>query len=583
MATASSVESILIVDCGSTVTRAVLIDLVDGRYRFVAKGEALSTLNGADGDLLTGVYQAFRQVEEITGRVLLDEAGQLITPEQAGAHGVDVCLVVSNAGRPLKLVVVGLSDQVSLASTYRAVLSNYAVVEHVVSPDVGLRRQRGVEDELAQIQELQPDVILLTGGVDGGSGGLLTDLAEVVSLSCSLLPPSLRPRVIYAGNNAVREQVVDIIGQSSEVVVVENVRPNLESENLEPLSAMLNELYRQRKLSQLPGFETLAGWSEVPVMTSSRTFGYVIKHLAQLWGRGHNVMGVDIGATMTAVASVVGDRFSLVSRPDLGIGWSAGCVSSRTGIDNIIRWLPYDIDRETALNRVVGKQVRPTSLPHTREDLYLEQAVAREALRLALEEGGARRSPRQPGGLQLEIIVGSGGILTHLSQHGQAVLVLLDAIQPMGITTLWLDATSLAVPVGAVATVNPLAATQVMEGDAFLNLGTAICPVGGGVRPGDVILRLRIRYSDGRTLDVEVPYGSIEVIPLPLGEEAGLEVRPLKNFDIGVGPGRKREVSRLVGGMMGIIVDARGRPLELPADKTERLERLRQWYSNVGA
>jgi len=122
-----------------------------------------------------------------------------------------------------------------------------------------------------------------------------------------------------------------------------------------------------------------------------------------------------------------------------------------------------------------------------------------------------------------------------------------------------------------------------MEGDAFLNLGTAICPVGPAAHAGEVVMRVTITYSDRRALDVEVTYGTLESIPLPLGEEASLEVRPLKRFDVGAGPGKARRIKRLVGGMMGLIIDARGRPLTLPASAEERQAKLRQWFSGIGA
>jgi hypothetical protein len=184
---------------------------------------------------------------------------------------------------------------------------------------------------------------------------------------------------------------------------------------------------------------------------------------------------------------------------------------------------------------------------------------------------------------EFEVIVGSGGTLAHAPQHGQAALMMLDAIQPGGITTLWLDATSLAIPMGALAMVHPLAATDVMEGDAFLNLGTAICPMGRANRVGEVVMRLTVTYGDKRTLDVEIAHGTLEVIPLPLGEEASLEVRPLKGFDVGAGPGQKRTIQRFVGGMTGLIIDARGRPLVLPASQDERRAKLRQWFSRMSA
>ena len=89
MANGLKIESILAADCGSTMTKVILIDKIDDQFRFIAHGEALSTIEPPRADVLLGVRHAIEQIEETTGRLLLDEQGQLITPEQANGNGVD--------------------------------------------------------------------------------------------------------------------------------------------------------------------------------------------------------------------------------------------------------------------------------------------------------------------------------------------------------------------------------------------------------------------------------------------------------------------------------------------------------------
>jgi len=589
MATSDSIESMVVLDCGSTMTRAVLIDLVDGHYRFIARGETFNLKGNSGGDFLISVREAIRQIENITGRTLLNEEHEFIKPDRADGHGADALLIVANVAAPLRVILAGLSDQVSLASARRAVHATHALIEHIICPprrsDQGAKAS--IESKMDLIATARPEVIVLTGGIDGGPAAPVEDLATWITLGCSLIEDSPKPQVVYAGNAAIREQIAGIIGDTAPLVMVDNVRPNLDIENIESLNAVLDEFYRQKMFSELPGFQTVAGWSEAKVLTGLQALGYVVKYLSHMWGKGHNVLGVDIGGSMTTAAFVVNNDFNLVNRPDLGVAHNIARVLSEVDISDITRWLPVEMEAGVARDRLLNKAIRGGSLPQTIEELYLEQAVAREALRLTLQEArqywhGASTTA-QTFGPEFEVIIGSGGILAHAPQHGQAALMLLDAIQPNGITTLWLDTTSLAVPVGALATLHPLAATHVMEGDAFLNLGTAICPVGPAAHAGEVVMRVTITYSDRRALDVEVTYGTLESIPLPLGEEASLEVRPLKRFDVGAGPGKARRIKRLVGGMMGLIIDARGRPLTLPASAEERQAKLRQWFSGIGA
>jgi hypothetical protein len=160
--------------------------------------------------------------------------------------------------------------------------------------------------------------------------------------------------------------------------------------------------------------------------------------------------------------------------------------------------------------------------------------------------------------------------------------LLLDALQPVGVTGMVLDKLRLMAPLAAVAMVNPLAATHVLERDSLLNLGTVVAPV-GTAREGEIALTFKIKYEDGRSLEVEVPYGSLEVIPLPTGQTADLELRPTRRFDVGLGTKGQAGSTKVEGGVIGIIIDARGRPLPVAHDPAEQRERMQRWLWDMGS
>jgi len=106
-------------------------------------------------------------------------------------------------------------------------------------------------------------------------------------------------------------------------------------------------------------------------------FGYVIKYLAQMWGAGHSVLGVDIGGSITTAALVLNNEFSLINRTI----WSQprdGARAGRGGAGQHPPLVPFELGQEAARDRLLNRQIRSSSLPETTEDLYLEQAVARE-------------------------------------------------------------------------------------------------------------------------------------------------------------------------------------------------------------
>ncbi len=159
----------------------------------------------------------------------------------------------------------------------------------------------------------------------------------------------------------------------------------------------------------------------------------------------------------------------------------------------------------------------------------------------------------------LEPILASGSVLGRAARPGQAALMLLDAIEPIGVTTQSLDVGGL------------------------LTLGTVVTPV-GHARLGETVLSVRIKYQNGGDLEVEVAAGSLEVLPLPPSQKAVLDLRPRRNIDVGRGgPGRGGAAVEVQGGLVGLVIDARGRPLALPSDAEKRRERVQQWLWDMGA
>jgi len=120
----------------------------------------------------------------------------------------------------------------------------------------------------------------------------------------------------------------------------------------------------------------------------------------------------------------------------------------------------------------------------------------------------------------------------------------------------------------------PLAAAQVLARDTLLNLGTVITPL-GIAKEGEVALRFKMIYSEGGAIEGEVSYGSLEVIPLPFGQRATLELRPTQGFDVGLGRKGRGATTEVEGGAVGVIIDARGRPLPSPRREPHSRKRCR--------
>ncbi len=585
MATEQTIGSILAVDCGAVLTKAVLLDRVSGSYRFIARGEALTTVKAPWLDIAVGVQHAIEQIEDITGRTLLDAGHHIITPQRDGGIGVDVFVAVGSAARPVRVILAGLVPEMSLSSAARAVAGTYSAVEGVIIQEP--RRRMSSEEQVHLILHSQPDVVCITGGTDGGAALPVLELVEMAALAYSMMEEERRPRLVFAGNAALRERVVEIASGIAEIHAVENVRPALDLENLNGVRVELDSLYRTQHLGRLPGVEMLTDWSHMPLIPSAEAFSRLVQYLWYLDESPKGTLGIDLGAVNTTIAAVFGGRLYVTIRGDLGAVQGGRRILARRGHESIARWMPLPITPEQLLGNLLNREVRPSTVPQKPEELWLEQAVARETIRDALQTA---RPGWQPDSAQLyrqmmplfDPIVVSGGVLAGAPRPGQVALMILDAVEPIGVSTLLVDANGLAPVLGAVAMVKPAATVEALDNGAIINLATAICPV-GVARKGDLVLRVRVHYQEGGgTLEVEVPYGSLEVLPLPAGQEAVLELQPLRHFDVGLGGPGKGGKRRVHGGLVGLIVDARGRPLQLPHTPVERQAQVQQWLWDIG-
>jgi len=582
MAEAPNIESILVADCGAVLTKLLLIERVADSYRFIAQAEAQTTGRAPWNDLSVGIVKAVQELEEVTQRTIYAR-GRIVVPRR-GLEGVDAFVVILSAAGPLRVVLGGLVREMSLESGRRAVASTYAAVEATLSREGNLKSPQ--ETWARTVRDVMPDVVLLVGGVDGGARRPVMELAESVALAASMLEQEQRPAVLYAGNAELRPQITKLLGDITRVVIADNVRPSADTEHLGPAQSALERFYIDKRLRTAPGIETLSSWSRVPFLPAATAFARVVDFLWHREGnRDRGVLGVDIGASTTTMAATFkGHPYLTV----YGHGISNGITDwiAEHGTSRLLRWIPDELGEDDLLAMLYNTELQPFTVPQTPLELRVRLALAREMLRSAFEIARPTWEASVTGAAQngtmplIDPILISGGGVVQAPRPGQALLAVLDGLQPAGISTVLLDINRAAPALGAVAGIKPVAAASALDAGTLASLGTVISPVGQG-RPGETVLRMHIIYDNGGELDVEARYGEIEVWPLLTGQRATLEIAPNRRFDVGLGPGQGGRVE-VLGGLVGLVVDARGRPIALPADRDQRRRALNRWTWDVG-
>ncbi|MCH7701514.1 MAG: glutamate mutase L, partial [Planctomycetes bacterium] len=528
------VKVILATDCGSTTTKAILIEKIGDSYRQTHRGESPTTVESPFEDVTLGVLNSTTEVGELAGRRLVDDDGKIIQPATE-TEGCDIYISTSSAGGGLQMMVAGVVRKMTAESAERAALGAGAIVMDVISAN----DKRKPYEQIQRIRELRPDMILISGGIDGGTTTHVVRLAELIA------PAKPRPRlggayqlpIIYAGNKDAAEQVKACFDGDVDLTIVDNIRPVLERENLGPARDAIHDCFLEHVMAHAPGYSKLMDMTDAPIMPTPAAVGNILKTIAEK--QGINAVCVDIGGATTDVFSVFDGVFNRTVSANLGMSYSISNVCAEATLPRILRWVHFDMDERSLRNRVKNKMIRPTTIPQSLEELIFEQAVAREALRLAYIQHksfattlrGVQQQrtigdtfDQQTSGqsivdnMKLDMLVGSGGVLSHAPRMEQTAMMLIDSFEPEGITTLTKDSIFMMPHLGVLAQVHPKAAMEVFDRDCLIYLGTCIAPAGRG-KPGKACFSYTLK---GETINESgrIAWGEMKRIRLGVGETA---------------------------------------------------------------
>ncbi|HNX03378.1 MAG TPA: glutamate mutase L [Candidatus Cloacimonas sp.] len=601
---------IVATDCGSTTTKAILIEWVDGEFRQTIRGEAPTTVEAPLNDVTKGVINATQELEELARlkyhnpNIKFMENGKFVIPRK-GDIGVDAYVSTSSAGGGLQMMVTGVVASMTGESAERAALGAGAIVMDLIASN----DKRMNHEKIERIRELRPDMILMAGGEDGGTVKHVVEMAELVASADPKprLGSAYKLPVIYAGNKDAREEIIKALGEKVDLIITDNIRPKLEIENLLPAREKIHNLFMEHVMKQAPGYNKLMEWTvgpdheQVPIMPTPAAVGNIMQAIAK--DENIEVVGVDIGGATTDVFSVFTKDFifNRTVSANLGLSYSISNVLASAGLENIMRWVPFDIDESELRNMIKNKMIRPTTIPSLLEELVLEQAIAKEALRLAFEQHKSFASSLK--GMQkqrdiseafsqsvsgetivnmmtLNLLVGSGGVLSHAPRRNQTVLMLIDAFLPEGITRLSVDSIFMMPHLGVLSEISAKAATEVFRKDCMVYLGTCVAPV-GKCKIGKPALYAKLELPDGTVFEEDIPFGEMRLIPCGVGQIAKATLKTHSGLILD--SEKKKEMTvDLYGGVVGIVLDTRGRqPFVLPADKTERIAALKKWMKEL--
>lgn len=570
--------SILAVDFGNTMTRALLIDLVEGVYALVAEAQTLTTAGFPVNDVSAGLARVVRDLGAATGRKLIDGDGKILTPEQPDRSGVDVFLATASIGRPLRTILMGLVPEISIASGKRASAGTYIDIVDTYTLD----DSRSPQEQLNAMLRVNPDLFFIVGGTEDGALDPVIELATRAQLAVRLLPLAARPVILYAGNSAAHDAIARLFNGLTAVLFADNVRPTLDDESLSGAQIQLAQAFDAVAGSRGVGFEIVGHMARLGVLPNAQSYALIVNFLGQAQP-GKNFAAFDVGSATSTMSAVVNGHLATSIRTDIGLGQSARSLLDTAGTDAVRRWLPFNATDNEIRAYALNKTLRPGAIPEGLRSLYVEHALLRTAIAALVAAARPAWTPTQaiddPNAPmpEFERIIAAGGGLTGTGRPGMSAMLMLDALQPLGTARLALDTSALLPALGALARVNPEAAVQLLDAQGLYELGTAIS-LTGHPRPGQTAATVRIVLPNGVSETHKVEAGSLWVYPLGIGLTARVTITAGRGMTIA---GQRRLRLEVSGGAAGLIVDARGRPLVLEDEVRARANQLSTWYAQA--
>ncbi len=561
----STRDSVLVIDVDQRAVRAVLFDLVDGAPRFVGAGTTLATKSGQAINS-ERVWFAIRDLEQQCGRRLATDE-RVISPQYANGDGADEIFLTGlpvevNRAAVLSIGLGGLGKQLVSGIRRSPTVAAYSL------EDVGQKSATlSTPVLLSWLREVSPTTLILVH-----DGGTQEDWDIAIEAAADAARDGVTTTGIVIADESKQQLVAQSLGNTLELSGIDP----MEYEPWEIASALESE-FNEQYAQKVAALDTIPALSSARYVDRVRSIQAVASFLHRRMRR--NVFTLNIGSgSLAYLAASGGGVTAFRAERDLELGTRS---LLRIPAERITRWMPYRWSAEELTQWILNRALRPFGRPDSTTDSLVESALKRELIAdLADDVANGNRS-------DVDLVVVGPSFADQ--DPGLAALTVIDGLEPQsadGVVTVALDAEGIMAAVGAISTIDPAFARDVIEQDFLVPMATCVVVTGQGEQ-GALAVRGEVKLQDGETRRFSVPFGNIQVLNVAESEAADVTLTPEPGFSIGShGAGETVEFindRKLFGGRVGIIIDARGRPIQMPEDPEARVTLLRSWLSDVGA
>lgn len=404
----------LLIDFGSTYTKLTLVDI--DQEEIIATSKDITTV---ETNIMDGFDKAFANLKE---KVSLDQIN------------IVKKLACSSAAGGLKMVTLGLVPELTVEAGKRAALGAGARVLKTYSYEIS-------NDEIDEINQMNVDIILLSGGTDGGNKKTIISNAKKIAKHFKDIP------IIVAGNKCAYDEIREIFDaeQVKSYTTTSNVMPRLNEINVLPVREKIREQFMEN-IVKSKGMEVAEQFIDGILMPTPAAVLQASEVLAKgtdtVDGVG-DIIVVDIGGATTDVHSLAdglpsraGINLKGLEEPyskrtvegDLGMRYSALALLEASSTKAIMKHI-QDVDVQAECKK---RHNHIEFVPETELDIAFDEALAKVATNLALERHvGYVETTYTPFGeaygqygkdlMPVKYLIGTGGVIVH-SKNPEAIL-----------------------------------------------------------------------------------------------------------------------------------------------------------------
>nr|MDQ3326924.1 glutamate mutase L [Chloroflexota bacterium] len=496
----------LVCDYGSVWTKATLFGKAAGASRLIAtRSIPTPTTDGLAPDLVAATVQVERAMQEQTG---VPNFGL----SEGDLYNLRASLVpVGSSAPPMKVVLVcadsravrRVAEQLREASYIKEIhagsvaeLLNHGTLPGAYRPDVVLLLEGNVP--LPQSQQLPLAQLLARVGADTRLVPVLHCVPEGVDSGAAAMLGRMDTEVVHC----------DLLA-----------RP---PHGLGAVQRRLHRNYSRQSLWRASGAAQLPVHPEAS-FTSAAACAMISARYAAGTGTGRLVL-LDIGASSITACVTTGEDLSYKVLAGLGLGRGSAALYARVGENNLRRWLPFEPYSNELSGWALHRSLHPSVMPLSLREALVEQAFAREAVRLGISELALDTPP--------ELVVGSGALARGIGTRA-ASLVITDALsqaQPgWQRTEIALDTANAFVAIGALAAIDPEMAGKVWERDSPRTI-TLLLAARGGKREEPAV---RIAASwEGGLNETTVTAGHVHRVHGSWDKETSVQLTPMRDVKL---------------------------------------------------